>query len=258
VTRVKICGCMRVEDALAAKEAGADFVGLVFAPDSRRRLDIEEAQAIVEALGLPLRELGQEAPPPGYSKAEAKASGAHGPEGGVAEWFRHGADALDRLLARKRPLAVGVFEDQSLEEVNTIADEVGLDLIQLSGRESWSDCLLANRQVIKAVDVPAAARAGEVIATFQAGTAIACLLDVSRGQGVAVDRAVATAVAARLPVWLAGGLAPENVAEAIRDVRPWAVDVSSGVETGGAKDAAKIRKFIESAREALSTIQRRI
>jgi len=239
---------MRVEDALAAKEAGADFIGLVFAPDSRRRLDLEEAQAIVEALGLPLRELEQAAPPPL----------THGPEGGVAEWFRHAADALDRLLARKRPLAVGVFENQSLEEVNTIADEVGLDLIQLSGHESWSDCLLANRQVIKAVDVPPAARAGEVIATFQAGTAIACLLDVSRGQGVAVDRAVATAVAARLPVWLAGGLAPENVAEAIRDVRPWAVDVSSGVETGGAKDAAKIRKFIESAREALSTSQRRM
>jgi phosphoribosylanthranilate isomerase len=246
--RVKICGCMRVEDALAAKEAGADFVGLMFAPDSRHRLDIEEAQAIVEALGRPLRELGQEAPPPL----------THGPEGSVAEWFRHGADALDRLLARKRPLAVGVFENQSLEEVNTIADEVGLDLIQLSGRESWSDCLLANRQVIKAVDVPPAARADDVIATFQAGTAIACLLDVSRGQGVAVDRAVATAVAARLPVWLAGGLAPENVAEAIRDVRPWAVDVSSGVETGGAKDAAKIRKFIESAREAISTSQRRM
>ena len=254
MTHVKICGCMRVEDALAAKEAGADFVGLVFAPDSRRRLDIEEAQAIVEALGRPLRELEQAAPPPGLLKAEAKASGGHGPDGDIVEWFRHGADALDRLLARKRPLTVGVFENQSLEEVNTIADEAGLDLIQLSGRESWADCLLANRQVIKAIDVPPATSAGDVIATFQAGTAIACLLDVSRGQGIALDRATAAAVASRLPVWLAGGLAPENVAEAIRDVRPWAVDVSSGVETNGAKDHAKIRAFIQAAREAMSTV----
>ena len=246
MTRVKICGCMWVEDALAAKEAGADFVGLMFAPDSRRRLAIEEAQAIVEALGRPLREMEQDAPPPL----------THGPEGGVVEWFRHGAEALERLLARKRPLAVGVFENQSLEEVNTIADEAGLDLVQLSGRESWADCLLANRQVIKAIDVPRAATGDDVIATFQAGTAIACLLDVSRGQGIALDRGTAAAVAARLPVWLAGGLAPESVAEAIRAVRPWAVDVSSGVETDGAKDAEKIRAFIKAAREATSAVER--
>jgi phosphoribosylanthranilate isomerase len=257
VTRVKICGCMRVEDALAAKEAGADFVGLMFAPDSRRRLDIEEAQAIVEALGRPLRELEQESPPPFYhSSPKADAFGGHGPEGGVVEWFRHGAEALERLLARKRPLAVGVFENQSLEEVNTIADEAGLDLIQLSGRESWADCLLANRQVIKAIDVPPGASGAEVLATFQAGTAIACLLDVSRGQGIALDRGTAASIAARLPVWLAGGLAPENVAEAVRAVRPWAVDVSSGVETNGAKDADKIRSFIQAARGAISAVER--
>ncbi len=195
--RVKICGCMRVEDALVAKE------------------------------------------------------------GGVAQWFRHGADALDRLLARKRPLAVGVFENQSLEEVNTIADEVGLDLIQLSGRESWADCLLANRQVVKAVEVPQSVAIDGMIGRLEAGTAIACLLDVSRGRGVAVDRAVAAGVAARMPVWLAGGLTPENVAAAVRDVQPWAVDVSSGVETNGMKDSDKIRAFVQAAREAIgSTMER--
>jgi phosphoribosylanthranilate isomerase len=247
VTRVKICGCMGPEDALAAKQAGADFVGLMFAPGSRRRLDIEQAQTIIEALGPPLRELGQDEPPPL----------THGPEGDVGAWFRRGADALGRLLMRKRPLTVGVFENQALEEVNTIADEVGLDLIQLSGDESWGDCLLANRQVVKAIDVPAGVPAEQIVAGIEVGTAIACLLDVSRGRGIAFDRGAAAGVAARLPVWLAGGLTPENVAEAIRVVRPWAVDVSSGVETDGAKDPAKVQAFIEAARAAMSSAERR-
>ena len=256
MTRVKICGCMRIEDALAAKEAGADFVGLVFAPNSRRRLDIEEAQAIVGALGVPLRELGQDEPPPSILSPKAGAFGGHGPEGDAIEWFRHGAEALDRLLARKRPLTVGVFEDQSMEEVDTIADEAGLDLIQLSGREAWADCLLANRQVVKAVDVPAGASPEDVIAGFEAGSAIACLLDISRGHGLVIDREVAAGVAARLPIWLAGGLTPSNVSDVARRVRPWAVDVSSGVETDGAKDASKIRAFVEAAKEAVASVER--
>jgi phosphoribosylanthranilate isomerase len=235
MTRVKICGCMCIDDALAAKDAGADFVGLMFAPNSRRRLDIEEAQAIVAALGRPLREIEQPEPPPLY----------HGPEGDAVEWFRHGAEALDRLLARKRPLTVGVFEDQSMEEVNTIADEAGLDLVQLSGRESWADCLMANRQVIKAVE--ARTSVSDALDGIEAGTAIACLLDTSRGRGIELDRDVAVDVAARMPVWLAGGLMPETVGDIIRRVRPWAVDVSSGVETDGAKDADKIRAFIQAA-----------
>jgi anthranilate synthase/indole-3-glycerol phosphate synthase/phosphoribosylanthranilate isomerase len=227
---------MRIDDALAAKDAGADFVGLMFAPNSRRRLDIEEAQAIVASLGRPLREIEQPEPPPLY----------HGPEGDAIEWFRHGAEALGRLLERKRPLTVGVFEDQPLEEVNTIADEVGIDLIQLSGRESWADCLLANRQVIKTVDMPPGASGAAVVAGLEAGSAIACLLDDSRGRGILIDHATARSVAARLPVWLAGGLTPENVSDVVRDVRPWLVDVSSGVETDGAKDARKVRAFVQA------------
>ncbi len=239
MTHVKICGCMRVDDALAAAQAGADFVGLVFAR-SRRRLSTERALQIVRALGTPLRDLGQAEPPPHY-------------EGGTSDvpaWFHHGADALERLLARKRPLTVGVFEDQPLEQVDSIADEAALDLVQLSGGESWQDCLLANRQVIKVVNSEAFASAEDLLAALQPGTAIACLLDSSRGRGRRADWPLASALADRLPLILAGGLTPDNVADAVRQVRPWAVDVSTGVETDGAKDPDKIRDFVAAAKEA--------
>ena len=199
MTRVKICGCMRPEDALAAKEAGADFIGLMFAPESRRRLSIEQAQAVIAALGTPLS-----ADRPELNRAF---------EGDAIAWFRHGAEALDRLLAHKRPLTVGIFEDQTLDEANAIADECGLDLIQLSGREPWADCLRANRPVIKTIEPSPSDGSDGIIDGLVPGTAVACLLDVSRGRGVAVDRGQAAALAARLPVWLAGGLTPENVSD---------------------------------------------
>ena len=242
MTRVKICGCMRVEDVLAAKDAGADFVGLMFAPSSRRRISIEEAQALVEAAGSPLRDLGQSEPPPLHRGAATDA----------AAWFMEGAKALERLLARKHPLTVGVFENQPLEDVNEISDEVGLDLIQLSGHESWGDCLLANRQVVKTIELPPNLPAEQIMAELEAGSAIACLLDPSRGRGLEADSDLAAAIAAHVPLWLAGGLSPDNVSAAIRHVQPWAVDVSSGVETNGAKDGAKIQAFVEAARRAIS------
>jgi phosphoribosylanthranilate isomerase len=242
MTRVKICGCVQVSDVVAAKEAGADFVGLMFAPRSRRRLSVEDAKLLVHTAGKPLREIEQSDPPPSYHMAVE----------GSAAWFAEGARALERMLARKRPLTVGVFENQSLEEVNQVADDVGLDLIQLSGSESWDECLLANRQVIKTIDLPKGAPVDTALARLEPGKAIACLLDPSRGQGVGADLELAAALASRVTVWLAGGLTPTNVASAILRVRPWAVDVSTGVESDGAKDAVKISEFVDAARTAIS------
>jgi phosphoribosylanthranilate isomerase len=249
VTRVKICGCMRVEDALAAAEAGADFVGLVFA-ESRRRLEPDEASDIVRALGEPLshRELLE---PPSTHRAGA----GEGASVAVEEWFREGAAALERLLERKRPLTVGVFAGQDVDTVNAVADECGLDLVQLSGGESWQDCLLIARQAVKVVHVGQGATADDVLGCVEAGMAVACLLDTASegvygGSGRTMDWTVAQEVAARLPIVLAGGLSPENVAQAARAVRPWGVDVSSGVESGGRKDARKIRAFVRAAKGA--------
>jgi phosphoribosylanthranilate isomerase len=238
--RVKICGVTRTEDALVAAEAGADFIGLIFA-ESPRRLSSERAAEIVRALGSPLRDA---ATVPIHQAEAADAAG----------WFRRAAQALEGLLEKKRPLTVGVFADMDFETVNSIADECGVDLIQFSGGESWRDCLLANRQVIKVLHVREGESAEDVLSGVEAGTAVACLLDpqvagVRGGAGRRLDWEVAARVAREMPIILAGGLTPDNVAEAVRAVRPWAVDVSSGVETGGAKDRDKIRAFIAAAKE---------
>ena len=237
MTRVKICGCMRVGDAIAAANAGADFIGIMFA-NSRRRVSPQEAALISAAVGAPLGAIDQSEPPPLHPGRFAS----------VESWFAHGAEALERLLARKRPLIVGVFEDQPIEEVNEIAEEAALDLVQLSGDEPWSDCLLATRQAIKGIWPRAGETAAQLQARIEPGTALAVMLDSSHGTGAPGDRDVATALASKLPVWFAGGLTPENVTGVIRTVRPWAVDVSSGVETDGAKDHAKIAAFVAAAK----------
>jgi phosphoribosylanthranilate isomerase len=241
--RVKICGVRTPEVAVAAAEAGADFIGLMFAEGSRRRVDPSEAYDIVHALGTPLGEIEQDAPPPAFRSDATD----------LRAWYEHGATALERLLARKRPLTVGVFANNDPEQVNELVDECGIDLIQLSGGEPWGHCLLAARQVIKVVHVGESDDAASTLKRFEAGSAMAVMLDKATagalgGTGKRFDWEVAAAVAAQTPLWLAGGLSPENVAPAIETVRPWAVDVSSGVETDGLKDAAKIAAFIKAAK----------
>jgi phosphoribosylanthranilate isomerase len=245
MTYVKICGVRSVEVALAAAGAGADFIGLMFAPKSRRRIEVEDASEIVRALGTPLRAFEQETPPAVFRTAETD----------LRSWFGHGASALERLLERKRPLTVGVFAGNDPDEINEIIDECGIDLIQLSGGEPWGNCLLANRQVIKALHLSADDDSASAMARIQTGSALAVLLDRADdaafgGMGRPIDWTVSAGIAAAMPVWLAGGLNAENVAEAIQTVRPWGVDVSSGVETEGAKDVAKIRSFLAAVRGA--------
>ncbi|HXH20873.1 MAG TPA: phosphoribosylanthranilate isomerase [Dehalococcoidia bacterium] len=242
MVKVKICGCRSVDEALAAAEAGADFIGLNFAA-SPRRVSVEDAGEIVRALGRPLREMEQAQPPALYRVEKPD----------LRSWFEHGASALERMLERKRPLTVGVFAAMEADEVNDIADEVEIDLIQLSGSEPWSRCLLANRQVIKVLHVAPSDTAKDVIARVEAGSALAVMLDRGRagaygGTGERVDVAVAAEVARVMPIWLAGGLTPENVASTVRAVSPWCVDVASGVETDGTKDHEKIRRFIREAK----------
>jgi phosphoribosylanthranilate isomerase len=243
VTRVKICGCRTPEQALWAADAGADFVGMVFAKSSRRRVELEGASEIVRALGPSLRAMEQELPPALHQRESED----------LRSWFQNGASTLESLLERKRPLTVGVFAGNDPYEINEIVDECGIDLVQLSGGEPWNACLMANRQVIKALHVRGDDSAESVTRRIQTGSATAVLLDKADdvaygGTGKSLDWQVAASVATQTPVWLAGGLTPENVANAIQTVRPWCVDVSSGVESHGVKDEAKVRAFVRSSK----------
>lgn len=202
--RSKICGITRIEDALAAAEAGADAIGFVFYAKSPRAVDVRQARAIIAEL------------PPFVT-------------------------------------TVGLFVNASRCELNEILEVVPLDLLQFHGDETPQDCEGYHRPWIKALRV----RPGddlEAACQLYAG-ARGILLDtyvpgVPGGTGEAFDWSL---VPARLskPIILAGGLSADNVGQAIAQVRPYAVDVSGGVEQAkGIKDATKIEAFMRAVKQA--------
>ncbi len=167
---------------------------------------------------------------------------------------RYIAPAEARDIVRRLPpfvAAVGVFVNPTRDEVLRAQDASGIGVVQLHGDEPPALCASIPFPVVKAIRVTDA-RALAALSSYEVR---AFLLDAScagyGGGGVAFDwRLAATAVAGEVPVILAGGLHPGNVAEAIRAVQPWAVDVATGVESApGVKDSEKMRLFIENAKE---------
>lgn len=211
---MKICGIMQPRHALVASESGADMLGMVFAP-SRRQVTADTARDLVAAMRGQLH----------------------------------------------KPLFVGVFVNESTERMLEIAEQVGLDMLQLSGDESSEqvgECSIYY-PTIKAVRFPGSMPVEQALSVLEPyvrldrGDRVRLLLDTYRpgeygGTGEAADWSLAAAIAERMPLALAGGLNPGNVGAAIEQVSPWAVDVSSGVETGGAKNSALIREFISAAK----------
>jgi phosphoribosylanthranilate isomerase len=140
--------------------------------------------------------------------------------------------------------AVGVFVDQPAGHVKDVASVVGLGAVQLHGNEDLGFCRAIGRRMIKAASVEQAV----ALAGFwpEDVTLLLDAMDADRkgGTGRTIDWAGAALLASRRRVILAGGLTPENVGDAIRRVRPFAVDVSSGVESSpGVKDEARMRAF---------------
>ena len=156
--------------------------------------------------------------------------------------------AAVRSLSLPHPQIVGLFVNTSVAEINAVADAVGLDLVQLSGDESLADGVGMSRQIIKSIRMDGSQREADWI-----GAGVRLLVDAHvpgayGGTGTRADWQHAAELARHVPLILAGGLDPTNVAEAIAQVRPQGVDVSSGVEAGGVKNATKIRAFIAAAR----------
>jgi phosphoribosylanthranilate isomerase len=213
MTRIKICGIKDKSDALAAVEAGADFIGLVLAP-GRRQVSPTQAYEIASAI----RKCGTPAK------------------------------------------VVGVFVNAPAFQVNEIADFCTLDVVQLSGDESWKYCRKIVNPFIKAIrigresieDLCFELSAASKLLT---GQRFMTLLDSKvegkyGGAGQLFDWKLAQDVAAKFRVIVAGGLDSENVGTLVERVSPWGVDVSSGVETDGVKDTVKMRGFIEAVRKA--------
>src|SRR2546425_8157172 len=151
------------------------------------------------------------------------------------------------------PDLVGVFVNKDADFINDVAEEVGLHFVQLHGHESPEFCQRIKRPVLKALHLHTREDKGMIKGYRE--TAWRILLDTPTpawgGTGVTHDWSLARSVAQVIPIMLAGGLTPENVTGAISQVRPWGVDVSSGVETNKHKDVTKIRTFIENVRKAL-------
>ena len=218
-TRVKICGTMRAEDARTASLAGADAVGMIFHPPSKRNISPERAQEIVAAVG-----------------------------------------------AFVTP--VGVFVDAPTERIVETARAVGLRTVQLHGRERADqvrELRAAGFAVLKAVRVDASLDA-ELLYWRSQSDVLQSILGLvleagdtkeAGGTGIANDfdrirqcqqRGVFDGLP---PVIVAGGLRAETVGGVVETLRPWAVDVSSGVErAAGVKDEQLVRRFIHAARWA--------
>ena len=141
---------------------------------------------------------------------------------------------------------VGVFVDQPVDEVNAVADQVGLSAVQLHGRESAATCRRCRRRVIKAVRLSGDGAGEDPDAVWSAATVLVDAFDPVRmgGTGRRVDWTRAARVARRRPLMLSGGLRAENVADAVRQVAPYGLDVSSGVESQpGVKDPDRLQAF---------------
>ncbi|CAN5619033.1 phosphoribosylanthranilate isomerase [soil metagenome] len=212
--RVKICGISDPRSAEVAVEAGADYIGVVFYPGSHRYVDPDQAREIAEVART--------------------SSGA------------------------EQTQVVGLFVNEPLDYVLRVREDIGLDVLQLSGNESAGYMSELRSRGISFIATVRASddstdQARDRFDEIVESQPYAVHLDTHvsglwGGSGVVGDWELAREFAQRYRLFLAGGLDPGNVYDAVCEVRPYVADVSSGVETEKKKDHAKIRAFIAAAR----------
>ncbi|KAI0061154.1 N-anthranilate isomerase [Artomyces pyxidatus] len=249
---VKICGIRTEAEAVAAADVGADMLGLMFVPSSKRRISLETALAISTVIR-------QRRAVRGFIPDSASIGNDQN-----EPWFTSHARRLSK--APSRPLLVGVFQNQPLSFVLHTVAATQLDIVQLHGSEplEWSKQIPV--PVIRAFHVDADGNGLEGLTRpglheFLLLDAAAAAGGLSGSSGSRVDWEIARRVvgggevigggsSSHLPIILAGGLTPDNVAEAIQAVSPWAVDVSGGVENedGTGKDIEKVSTFITAVK----------
>jgi phosphoribosylanthranilate isomerase len=161
--------------------------------------------------------------------------------------------AAARALVRALPplvTAVGVFVNPTRDEVLRAVEASGVTVVQLHGDEPPALCASLPLPVVKAIRVSGKSSLAALASYEVQGFLLDAPAPGFGGSGTTFDWTLAAEVAAALPVLLAGGLTPENVGEAVRVVRPFGVDVASGVEASpGVKDPEKLRRFILAAKE---------
>jgi phosphoribosylanthranilate isomerase len=217
LTYIKICGITNLEDARCAVDAGADMLGFILYPPSPRYLPPERIRDIVRS--------------------------------------------VRDTYGLRGPRFVGVFVNEPVERVRAVLDDTGLDLSQLSGDESPSEVRSLIPRAFKGIrpqtldDARSAVEAYCVPALDISGLPQLLVDGYHPGQfggtGLRADTTAAQWLASQVRLVLAGGLSPESVRLAVRQIQPWGVDVSSGVERAkGIKDHARVRAFVETVRAA--------
>lgn len=198
MTRVKLCGLSTKEDILAVNALKPDYIGFVFAPNSRRYVAPEQAAELKQMLSPEIQ-------------------------------------------------AVGVFVNEQPQTVAQMLSDGVIDLAQLHGSEN-QEYLLRLRGLTKTPVMQAfRIRCEEDVLKAAGSSADYLLLDAGAGTGTVFDWSLLRDF--RRPFFLAGGLDPENVVQALRQLHPFGVDVSSGIETDGRKDVNKMAAFVSAVRK---------